>query len=244
MEQQSQSPLNVADAQAVCSKFATAFKWLDEKGWLPYYIKGDGNLPMLVVTITHADDEKDQGSAYLTLDKSARRIWVWSYGRNSNPDDNTSTMIAWISEKEGYISTPGRMALTEKHLVRICERIMLFPDNLETAPVEELPTGPALDPISRFLEHVTDPKNIWDPEKYLTTRKDTGMCGSVETTLRYQYCMGSSYLTGTVGDLGIQIFYSQLQGFQITVGGYPRKPFPPHTKKGVILDYIASFKPV
>jgi len=236
--------LNAVKTENARDTFKTTFKWLDEKNWLPYYVKEGGNLPTLVVTITHDQNKEDLGCAYLTLDKFSRRIYVWSYGRNTKPDNNTSTMMASIHEG-GYIIFPtGRLALAEKHLVRVCERIMLFPETLEVEPVKELPTGLALDPINRFLEYVTDPKNIWDPKKYLTVRNDNGMCGSVEVSLRYQYCMGSSYLTGSVGDLKLQIFYSQLQGFQITVGGEPRKSFPPHVKKGLIMDYIASFNPL
>lgn len=223
---------------------AATFKLLDEKNWLAHHIKKDGNLPVLVVTIPHYLDEKDMASAYISLDKVGRRIYIWSYGRNSNPEDNTSTMMAAISEEGHVIYPSGRMALTETRMTRICQRITDASETLEVAPVKELPIGAALDPIGRFLEYVTNPKHIWDPEKYLTVRNDNGMCGSVEVSLRYQYCMGSSYLTGTVGNLKLQIFYSQLQGFQITVGGHPRKPFPPHTKKGVIMDYIASFNPL
>lgn len=77
--------------------------------------------------------------------------------------------------------------------------------------------------LEQFVQYVTDKGNIWDPEKFLSGRRLNGQAFGKESQLSFQYVLGNAYLTGTIGDLKIQIFYRDLNGFQmyITPPGEP-----------------------
>lgn len=70
--------------------------------------------------------------------------------------------------------------------------------------------------LANYVEHVLNEENIWDPEKYLNSRKLEGMAFGQDALVRFQYVLGNSHLIGVVGDRYIEIFGSQTQyGYQV-----------------------------
>ena len=76
-------------------------------------------------------------------------------------------------------------------------------------------------PIGDFVDYITDPKNVWDPSKYLDKRRVSGETQKgAELNLSYNYVLGNSYMVGTFGRTSlckIEVFYRDIQGFQVKI---------------------------
>lgn len=66
-----------------------------------------------------------------------------------------------------------------------------------------------------FINHIINPKHVWDHEKYVGGRTLNGSENGIESSVRYQYCLGNAFAEGYVGHLKFRIYYSHLQGFQV-----------------------------
>ena len=76
-------------------------------------------------------------------------------------------------------------------------------------------------PVSDYIDYITNPENVWDPSKYLDKRRISGVTEKgVEIQFNYNYVIGNSYMIGTFGCMSpckIEVFYRDLQGFQVTI---------------------------
>ena len=96
---------------------------------------------------------------------------------------------------------------------------------------------------------MTDPENVWDASKYITSRRQTGTTElGIEYNFTYTYLLGVSYMVGTFGKeaLKVEVFYQNICGFQVVIsdagGESDRHNHAPHHCDFVlnILNAIAS----
>lgn len=66
-----------------------------------------------------------------------------------------------------------------------------------------------------MVDYLTDPDNVWNPEKYIPTRTLNGRSFGQESQIRFQYVRGSAYAEGYVGNWKFELFFSNLQGWQL-----------------------------
>lgn len=103
-------------------------------------------------------------------------------------------------------------------------------------------------PIGDYIDYITNPDNIWNPEKYLNSRRISGVTGEgTELQFTYSYVLGNSYMVGNIGkgfSTKVEVFYRDLQGFQVKIdlgnGCIYEEGFVPYKKekaKELILHY-------
>lgn len=72
--------------------------------------------------------------------------------------------------------------------------------------------------LGKFLSYITDPENVWDKDKYLSSRRVSGTVFGQEASFTYMYVLGNAYMDGYIGDSKVRVYYLKLQGFQIYLG--------------------------
>ena len=97
-----------------------------------------------------------------------------------------------------------------------------------------------VNPFNNFVDYITDNKNIWHPEKYLSDRNISGVTETgVEFKFTYTYVLGTAYMHGRLGkDFDkIEVFYREQQGFQVVTtfsnGTETRESFTPYATEQV-----------
>lgn len=77
-----------------------------------------------------------------------------------------------------------------------------------------------MDKANQFLEYVDyvyDGANKYKREKYTGGRTLNGFAFEQECSIRVQYCVGSSYTEGWIGNLKFRIYICPLEGFRAYV---------------------------
>lgn len=65
-----------------------------------------------------------------------------------------------------------------------------------------------------YVDYVFDDKNKYKREKYLGNRIMNGTAYSLEASIRLQYCVGSSYAEGWIGNLKFRIYICPYIGYR------------------------------
>lgn len=74
-----------------------------------------------------------------------------------------------------------------------------------------------MDKANQFLEYVDyvfDESNKYKREKYTGGRTLNGFAYAQECSIRVQYCVGSSYAEGWIGNLKFRIYICPLKGYR------------------------------
>lgn len=98
--------------------------------------------------------------------------------------------------------------------------------------------------FTEMVEYLTDPDNVWNPDKYIPSRSMHGHSFGKESQIRFQYVRGAAYAEGYVGNWKFMLYYSNLQGWQLhwtgtlTGGVYPEpqvRTFSPDSAAELLL---------
>jgi len=65
-----------------------------------------------------------------------------------------------------------------------------------------------------YLAYVFDESNRYKREKYTGGRTLNGFAFDLECSIRVQYCVGSSYAEGWIGNLKFRIYICPLKGYR------------------------------
>jgi hypothetical protein len=69
--------------------------------------------------------------------------------------------------------------------------------------------------FTEMVEYLTDPDNVWNPEKYVPNRTLNGNSFGKESMIRMQYVRGAGFAEGYVGNYKFILYYSNIQGWQL-----------------------------
>lgn len=69
--------------------------------------------------------------------------------------------------------------------------------------------------FTEMVEYLTDPDNVWNPEKYIPSRTLNGNSFGKESMIRMQYVRGAGFAEGYVGNYKFILYYSNIQGWQL-----------------------------
>lgn len=66
-----------------------------------------------------------------------------------------------------------------------------------------------------MVDYLADPDNVWNPAKYVANHAVYGHSFGQESQILYQYVRGAAYAEGYVGNWKFELFFSNLQGWQL-----------------------------
>lgn len=69
--------------------------------------------------------------------------------------------------------------------------------------------------FNEMVDYLIEPDNVWNPEKYIPTRTLNGHSFGQESQIRFQYVRGAAYAEGYVGNWKFELYFSNLQGWQV-----------------------------
>lgn len=81
-----------------------------------------------------------------------------------------------------------------------------------------LNTPSRFKPTDDFVDYITNSDNVWNPERYLESRRCNGVHEGDDYNFKYTYVLGNAYMVGTLGRIGnikVEVYYQHLQGFQV-----------------------------
>lgn len=60
--------------------------------------------------------------------------------------------------------------------------------------------------FGKVVDYITTADNVWDPKKYIGSRKHFGVCFGKESQFVLQYLLGNAYIEGMIGDQVFRLF--------------------------------------